>query len=66
MEILEAMIENKNIEEEIVQWTENHHRAAVAIYNEQIEEIKNRIITLKRERKKLMMLSKKKEEFRGD
>ena len=29
MEILEAMIENENTEEEIQQWTE-HHRAAVA------------------------------------
>ena len=29
MEILEAMIENENTEEEIQQWTENH-RAAVA------------------------------------
>ena len=49
MEILEAMIENKNTEEEIEQWTENH-RAAVAIYDAQIEEIENRIITLKREK----------------
>ena len=52
MEILNAMIESKNTEEEIVQWTENHHRAAGAIYNVQIEEIENRIITLKREREK--------------
>ena len=37
MEILEAMIENKNNEEEIEQWTENH-RAAVAIYDAPIEE----------------------------
>ena len=49
MEILEAMIENKNTEEEIEQWTENH-KAAVAIYDAQIEEIENRIITLKREK----------------
>ena len=49
MEILEAMIENKNTEEEIEQWTENH-RAAVAIYDAQIEKIKNSIITLKREK----------------
>ena len=49
MEILEAMIENENTEEEIEQWTENH-RAAVAIYDAQIEEIENRIITLKREK----------------
>ena len=49
MEILEAVIENKNTEEEIEQWTENH-RAAVAIYDAQIEEIENRIITLKREK----------------
>ena len=49
MEILEAMIKNENTEEEIEQWTENH-RAAVAIYNAQIEEIENRIITLEREK----------------
>ena len=49
MKILEAMIENKNTEEEIEQWTENH-KAAVAIYDAQIEEIENRIITLKREK----------------
>ena len=49
MEILEAMIENENTEEEIEQWTENH-RAAVAIYDAQIEEIENGIITLKREK----------------
>ena len=49
IEILEAMIENKNTEEEIEQWAENH-RAAVAIYDAQIEEIENRIITLKREK----------------
>ena len=49
MEILEAMIENENTEEEIEQWTENR-RAAVAIYGAQIEEIDNRIITLKREK----------------
>ena len=49
MEILEAMIENKNTEEEIEQWTENH-RAAVAIYDSQIEKIENSIITLKREK----------------
>ena len=49
MEILEAMIENENTEEEIEQWTENH-RAAVAIYDAQIEDIENRIITLKREK----------------
>ena len=49
MEILEAMIENKNTEEEIEQWTEND-RAAVAIYDAQIEEIENRIIMLKREK----------------
>ena len=46
MEILEAMIGN---EEEIEQWSENH-RAAVAIYDAPIEEIENRIITLKRDR----------------
>ena len=46
MEILEAMIENENTEEEIEQWTENH-RAAVAIYDAQIEKIKNSIITLR-------------------
>ena len=49
MEIIEAMIENENTEEEIEQWTENH-RVAVAIYDAQIEEIHNRIITLKREK----------------
>ena len=49
MEILEAMIENENTEEEIEQWTENH-RAAVAIYDAQIEDIENTIITLKREK----------------
>ena len=48
MEILEAVIENKNTEENIEQWTENH-RAAVAIYDTTIEAIENRIITLKRE-----------------
>ena len=46
---LEAMIENENTEEEIEQWTENH-RAAVAIYDASIEEIENKIITLKREK----------------
>ena len=50
MEILEAMIESENTEEEIEQWTENH-RAAVAIYGAPPEEIKNRVITLKREKK---------------
>ena len=49
MEILEAMTEKGNTEEEIEQWTENH-RAAVAIYDAQIEEIENRIVALKRER----------------
>ena len=49
MEILEAMIQNENTKEEIEQWTENH-RAAVAIYDAPIEEIENRIITLKRDR----------------
>ena len=48
MEILEAVIENKNTEENIEQWTENH-TAAVAIYDTTIEAIENRIITLKRE-----------------
>ena len=43
------MIENENTEEEIEQWTENH-RAAVAIYDASIEEIENKIITLKREK----------------
>ena len=43
------MIENENTEEEIEQWTENH-RAAVAIYDAQIEDIENRIITLKRQK----------------
>ena len=42
MEILEAMIQNENTKEEIEQWTENH-RAAVAIYDAQIEKIDNRI-----------------------
>ena len=49
MEILEAMTEKGNTEEEIEQWTENH-RAAVAIYDAQIEGIENRIVALKRER----------------
>ena len=49
MEIIEAMIENENTEEEIEQWTESH-RVAVAIYDAQIEETHNRIITLKREK----------------
>ena len=67
MEILEVMIENENTEEEIEQWTENH-RAAVAIYDAPIEEIENRIVTLKRERErqKPIMLTKKKEKFRRD
>ena len=65
MEILEAVIENENTEEEIEQWTESH-RAAVAIHDAPIEEIENRIVKLTREREKPMMLSKKKEEFRGD
>ena len=47
MEILEAMIENENTEEEIGQLTENR-RAAVAIYDTPIEEFEKRIITLKR------------------
>ena len=63
------MIENENTEEEIEQWTESH-RAAVAIHDAPIEEIENRIVKLtrerEREREKPMMLSKKKEEFRGD
>ena len=50
MEILEAMIENKNTEEEIEQWTAEEHRAAVAIYDAPIEEIENRIVTLKRKK----------------
>ena len=49
MEILEAMIENKNTEKKIEQWAENH-RVAVATYNAPIEEMENRIITLKREK----------------
>ena len=49
MEILEAMIENENTEEEIEQWTENH-RAAVVIYDAPIEEIENKIVTMKREK----------------
>ena len=49
MEILEAVIENENTEEEIEQWTESH-RAAVAIYDAPIEEIENRIVKLKREK----------------
>ena len=47
MEILEAMIVNENTEEEIEQWTGNHR---AAIYDPQIEEIENRIITLKGEK----------------
>ena len=49
MEILEAISEKGNAEEEIEQWTENH-RPAVAIYYAQIEEIENRIVTMKREK----------------
>ena len=49
MEILEAMIENENTEEKIEQWAENH-RVAVATYDAPIEEMENRIITLKREK----------------
>ena len=49
MEILEAMIENENTEEEIGQLTENR-RAAVAIYDTPIEEFEKRVITLKREK----------------
>ena len=49
MEILEAMIENENTEEEIEQWTENH-RATVAMRDTPIEEIGNRLITLNKEK----------------
>ena len=49
METREAMIENENTEEKIEQWTENH-RAAVSIYDAPIEEIENRLVTLKREK----------------
>ena len=45
---IEAIIENKNTKE-IEQWREKH-RAAVAIYDALIEEIENRIVTLKREK----------------
>ena len=62
MEILEAVIENKNTEENIEQWTENH-RAAVAIYDTTIEAIENRIITLKRE---IEADKSEQKEFRGD
>ena len=51
MENLEAKIKNKNTEEKIEQWTENH-RVANAIYDAPIEEIKNRMVTLKRDREK--------------
>ena len=49
MEIPEAMIESENTKEEIELWTEKH-KAAGAIYNAPIEEIENRIVTLKREK----------------
>ena len=49
MEILEAMVKNKNTEEEIEQWTESHS-AAVAIYDAPNEEFDNRIVKLKREK----------------
>ena len=62
MEILEAVIENKNTEENIEQWTENH-RAAVAIYGTTIDAIENRIITLKRE---IEADKSEQKEFRGD
>ena len=62
MEILEAVIENKNTEENIEQWTENH-TAAVAIYDTTIEAIENRIITLKRE---IEADKSEQKEFRGD
>ena len=56
------MIENKNTEENIEQWTENH-TAAVAIYDTTIEAIENRIITLKRE---IEADKSEQKEFRGD
>ena len=49
MEILEEMIKNENTAEEIEQWAKKH-RTAVAIYDAPIEEIENRIVTLKREK----------------
>ena len=49
MEILEAMTENENTEEEIEQWTGNHI-AAAAIFDVPIKETENRIVTLKREK----------------
>ena len=49
IEILEAVIESENTEEEVEQWTGNH-RAAVEIYDAPIDEIENRIVSLKREK----------------
>ena len=49
MNILETMIENENTGEEIEQCTENYREAA-AIYDALIEEIKKRIVMLKREK----------------
>ena len=49
MEILQAMIKNEKNKEDIEQSTENH-RVGVAIYDAPIEEIENRIVTLKREK----------------
>ena len=43
------MIESENTEEEVEQWTGNH-RAAVEIYDAPIDEIENRIVSLKREK----------------
>ena len=43
------MIENVNTEEEIEQWTKNH-RASAALYDVPIEQMENRIVTLKREK----------------
>ena len=43
------MIKNENTAEEIEQWAKKH-RAAVAIDDAPIEEIENRIVTLKREK----------------
>ena len=49
MEILETMIKNEHTEHELEQLTKKH-RAAVAIYDAPIEEMENRIVTLKREK----------------
>ena len=64
MEILEAMIKNENTEEEIEQWTENH-KQQLRFTMRKLKRSKTESLRY-RERKKSMMLNKKKEEFRRD